>query len=278
MSFLMDTHVHTMLSSACGHATASEIARAYKDAGFDAITITDHFHLGNTCVDKTLPWEVWVHDYCNAYRSVREKGQEIGLQVFFGWETTYDHGEDFLVYGLDEDWLLKHPEIVTWDQAEQYHHVKAEGGYVFQAHPFRERNYMNEVKIHPHHSDAWEIANSGNRSYMDILAKRMAEEFGLPGTAGSDTHHTYGEKARTFFGVEFDTPVTSISDYAKRIVSGSGYRLHVPEDRFSGQPENPWFEVYEFDENNVPILRTGLYYEGAPLAPNPKIKKTEAKK
>ena len=37
-------------------------------------------------------------------------GDEIGLQVFFGWEETFD-GQDFLIYGLDKEWMLKHPEM-----------------------------------------------------------------------------------------------------------------------------------------------------------------------
>lgn len=128
--FKYETHLHSSASSACGKSTPEEEVHYYKEKGYTGIFITDHFWHGNTCIDKSLPWEEWVSQYCDAYRRAKAEGDLIGLQVFFGWETTYG-GADFLVYGLDEEWLRTHPEIIEVDEKGQYELVKKSGGYVF---------------------------------------------------------------------------------------------------------------------------------------------------
>ena len=65
--FLYETHVHTAESSACAHDTGAKMARAYKDAGYAGMIITDHFFYGNTAVDRSLPWSEWVERFCLGY-------------------------------------------------------------------------------------------------------------------------------------------------------------------------------------------------------------------
>ena len=70
---------------------------------------------------------VFKHNICRGYEQAKEVGDEIGLQVFFGWEETFD-GQDFLIYGLDKEWMLKHPEMEHWTIKEQFEAVdKARG-------------------------------------------------------------------------------------------------------------------------------------------------------
>ena len=74
----------TSEGSACGRACASYIVRAYKNAGYTGIIITDHFFYGNTAVDRKLPWNEWVESFCKGYENAYEEGKKAGLQVFFG--------------------------------------------------------------------------------------------------------------------------------------------------------------------------------------------------
>ena len=134
--FAYETHLHTSEGSACGRSTGAEMARACKAAGYTGIFVTEHFFYGNTAIDRSLPWTDWVEGYCKGYEHAKEEGDRIGLQVFFGWESTYD-GTDFLIYGLDKAWLLAHPQIRDCSIEEQYRLVKADGGIVIHAHPFR---------------------------------------------------------------------------------------------------------------------------------------------
>ena len=108
--YLYETHLHTSEGSACASNTGAEMVRAYKKAGYTGLIVTDHFFYGNTAIDRKLPWEEWVTAFCKGYENAKEEGDRIGLQVFFGWESGYE-GTEFLIYGLDKEWLLQHPEI-----------------------------------------------------------------------------------------------------------------------------------------------------------------------
>ena len=42
--FLLDMHMHTKETSSCGEVPAAEVGRLYKEAGYQGIMITDHYH------------------------------------------------------------------------------------------------------------------------------------------------------------------------------------------------------------------------------------------
>ena len=42
--YKIETHLHTTHTSKCGHLTAPVLAKAYKEAGYDAIAVTDHYN------------------------------------------------------------------------------------------------------------------------------------------------------------------------------------------------------------------------------------------
>lgn len=218
-----ETHLHTSEASACGRASGAEHVRYYKEAGYEGIIVTDHFFNGNCGIDRSLPWEQWVDSFCKGYENAREEGERIGLSVFFGWEANF-RGTEFLIYGLDKEWLKTHPEILQWSVEEQYRRIHADGGFVVHAHPFRMRSYINEIRLLPEYVDAVEVLNIGNRNdEFDRRAAEYAKKHSLPVTAGSDAHG-YED---THSGVAFDHKLKDIRDYIDSIKSG-GYELIKP--------------------------------------------------
>ncbi len=221
--FKYETHLHTSESSACGKNTGVEMARVYKEAGYDAIIVTDHFYRGNTRPNKNQTWEAWVNEFCKGYENAKAEGDKIGLKVFFGWEETYD-GLDFLVYGLDKEWLLAHPEIKSVTIEEQYKIVKENGGMVIQAHPFREEYYIRNPRVYEDgaYCDGIEVLNAshfskyGNNGItMNEKALKFAQEHDLLMTGGSDIHSTdlfYG-------GMAFDKELNSIEDFIAAVLN-----------------------------------------------------------
>lgn len=244
MSYKYETHLHTSDSSACGRSRGADYLEGYKALGYDGIFVTDHFYLGNTCVPRELPWTEWVERYCQSYYNTKEAAAGTGIKVFFGWETSYGTGEDFLIYGLDPDWLKRHPEITEITQEEQYELVHSEGGLVVQAHPFRERGYMREIVLHPNHCDAWEIANTGNTPEQDRAAYDYAVSHDMVMTCGSDIHSTDWIKEDLVFAMETDEEIFSEADYVRIILSGKGFRTIFPEDRLKCEPIKPSLPVY----------------------------------
>ena len=230
MSFLYETHMHTCLGSKCGTSTGKEHARYYKAIGFTGIIMTDHFFGGNTAVDRELPWEKRIDLFWRGYEDAREEGERIGLDVFFGLEQNFA-GDEYLVYGLDKEYMKAHPEMECWTRRQQLEEVHKAGGCVIQAHPFRIRDYMDRIRVGLPFCDGIEAANAGNKPVDDARAIRMGRELGLVMTAGSDNHWSRPEA--TIYGVALEKRLTSIGDYVKIITNRSEpIGLHVPDERF----------------------------------------------
>lgn len=219
--FLYETHMHTREASLCSGASGREMARVYAAAGYTGIIITNHFFYGNTCVDRSLPWSDWVEGYCKGYENAKEEGDRLGLQVFFGWESGYG-GPEFLVYGLDKQWLLDHPEIKDATVEEQLQLVHADGGIISQAHPFREASYIQGIKLYPEYVDAVEILNASHKNpSFNEKARAYAQEYNLPVTAGSDQHHTNMIGG----GMVFPRKLTDIHDFANAVMNREAIAL-----------------------------------------------------
>lgn len=233
--YLYETHLHTKEVSACSRSTAEELVHAYKNAGYTGIMVTDHFYRGNCAIDRTLPWEDWVEAYCKGYENAKKAGECVGLTVFFGWEESY-HGTDFLIYGLDKEWLKKHPEIKEVTIEEQYELVHREGGMVIQAHPYREANYIPEIRLYPESVDGVEIWNASHygkapgedgRSVYDVKAEGYADRYQLPCTGGSDIHSTDLLSG----GMAFQRKLTDVNDYIKAVLNREGHPIDYFEIR-----------------------------------------------
>jgi hypothetical protein len=231
MKYLYETHLHTRQASACAFSEGHEYISEYKRLGYTSIIVTDHFFNGNTTIQRNLPWLEWVKCFCRGYEDARAEGERQGLDVFFGWEETFD-GDDYLVYGLDKEWLLAHPESARWTRKEQYETVKKYGGCVVQAHPFRQHYYIHRIHLVPELADAVEVGNAGNseQSY-DALAMRYAERLGLPVTAGSDAHDVDDVDDDKVFGVYLDRKLERIQDYVDVIRTNSIVGLYMSPGR-----------------------------------------------
>jgi hypothetical protein len=232
MSYLYETHLHTAHSSACAISKGSEYICLYEEMGFSGIIVTDHFYNGNTAIPRNLPWKEWVKEFCRGYEDARNEGERRGFDVFFGWEETFDGCDDYLIYGLDREWLMEHPEARTWTRGEQYRAVKAAGGCVVQAHPFRQHGYIRKVILSTGCVDAVEVANLGNdeQSY-DGLAMRYAQKLNLPATAGSDMHDARQICSGWVYGVFVKNKLKTIDDYVNVICNNDISGICINEGR-----------------------------------------------
>lgn len=238
--YAYETHLHTSEGSACSPCPGKDMARACYEAGYTGIIVTNHFIYGNTSVDRSLPWKEWVEQYAKGYENAAEEGERLGLQVFFGWEAAYN-GTEFLVNGLTKQWLLDHPEIKDATVEEQYRLVKASGGMVVHCHPYREEDYIPEIRLFPEFVDAVEGVNathacsksrSHNQPEFDVRAREYAAKHHFPMTSGSDIHVTdllYG-------GVAFSRKLTDAADYCKAIMGGENCVLLSGNETISGAP------------------------------------------
>jgi len=220
VAYLYETHLHTAGVSKCAVSRGSEYIAGYKEKGYTGIIVTDHFYNGNCALPRNLPWDEWVNRFCRGYEEAKKEGDRQGLDVFFGWEETFDGCDDYLVYGLGKDWLLKHPQARNWTRGEQYYAVKEAGGCVVQAHPFRQRYYIPRVILSAGCVDAVEAANGGHEDVSnDALACRYAKKLGKPMTAGTDMHDVSEVARSELFGVYVNKKLNTIADYVKIILN-----------------------------------------------------------
>lgn len=215
--YIYETHLHTKPVSKCAQATVRESVEYYKEAGYAGIFITNHFIDGNIDVDPHLPYEERINFYFSDYEEALQIGQGIGLPVFCGVEMSYE-GTDFLVYGLDKEWFLAHPEIEKMKKSEELKMLMEAGALVIQAHPFRQAGYIDHIRLFPHCVHGVEIYNACRSDFDNQMAELYADRYGLLHFAGTDNH--WAGNHETYGGMQSETPIQDEKDFVQRVLNG----------------------------------------------------------
>ncbi|MBQ8309558.1 MAG: histidinol phosphatase [Clostridia bacterium] len=212
-----ETHLHTSPVSKCARKTVRENVEFYKSAGYAGIFITNHFIDGNIDIDRSLPYEERINFYFSDYEEGARIGRELDFPVFCGIEMSY-RGTDFLVYGLDKEWFLTHPEIEQMKKTEELALMVSEGALTVQAHPFREAAYIDHIRLFPRCVHGVEVYNANRTDFENAMAEQYAQNYGLLPFAGSDNH--VGGDQKRFGGMEAETPIVDEADFVRRVKNG----------------------------------------------------------
>ena len=219
MPFLYETHLHTAPVSRCARYDVRTNLQFYKTLGYEGVFITNHFI--ETLSDKRwLPtYEENINYFCTDYEEGLQIGEEIGIKVLFGWETSYQ-GTDFLIYGLDKTWLLAHPEIMEMKKRAQLEFFMEHGALVIQAHPFREAKYIDHIRLFPRSVNGVEVINGCRTDFENKMAAQYAKNYDLLTFAGTDNHRALDQPKLA--GMRFETLILNEADFAERIKIGEG--------------------------------------------------------
>ena len=215
--FKYETHCHTSPVSACGRVSVEEMLDFYKSEGYDGVFITNHFLDGNIGIDWHKSVEEKLKFYFSDYEKGVEYGKKIGIKVFLGIEMSYG-GTDFLVFGLDKDWWFDHMEVLEERKSRQLPYLMEAGALVVQAHPFREANYIDHIRLFPRGVEGVEVMNADRTDFENKMANIYAEEYGFVKTAGSDNH--WGRDAKRLAGLECEESVESVEDFIRFVREG----------------------------------------------------------
>ena len=240
MGFLYETHLHTCEASACGKVHGEDYIPYMMEKGYAGIIVTDHFFNGNTCVPENLPWKERVEIYCSGYERALKAAEGKDFNVMFGVEFNF-WKDEYLLYGIDKKWLLDNECIMDMTRHELLEAVHKAGGIMIQAHPYRERDYLEDIKLAPTACDGVEVDNAANSANMNALGYEYCTKLGLPMTAGSDIHY-FNDK--NMGGMLFEKKIESVKDYAAAVKAGLGTPVSLT-------PEGKIIPVSEIPEQTV---------------------------
>ena len=221
--FRYELHLHTMETSRCGKVRAADQVRTYHSLGYQGLCVTDHLHREYiSLMDCHDNWKACIDRYLYGWRLARAEGEKLGMDVIFGVELRFpENDSDYLIYGIDEDWLYKNPFITELDHQSFFDRYKDEV-LIIHAHPYRNCDTVYYDCVH-----GLEVVNCNPRhDSRNHLALQLAKENPhLFRTAGSDAHQK-GDEGRA--ALLSDERIRDSYELKDAITSGA-YSLWCPE-------------------------------------------------
>ena len=220
---LIDLHAHSSGISRCCRIPAEEVIERTLAAGLDGIVLCNHY-MKSYVTDGDV--NGFARRYTEEFRRAKAYGDSVACKVFFGVEVTMDKHNDahILLYGIDEDFVLKNPCLFDLTQEELYALVKSVGGAVVQAHPYRQGKDLLDVRL----LDGVEVnCHPGQRdSYVGDMIK-IAKENSLILTCGGDYHADVPYRPRC--GAYLPDSLKDGVEIGKHLISTPSLKLHIHE-------------------------------------------------
>jgi len=216
LGFLYETHMHTSEVSGCASSPAAHQIVAYKNKGYTGVIITDHFINGYNNCPRNLSWDTKMRYFVLGYKEAKKAGKKYGVDVFLGWEFTVK-GADFLTYGLDLEFLFDNPHCDKLGIEAYSKLVRRSGGYLAQAHPYRDEYYIeHNYPVAPHLIDGIEVYNAMDKSLSNAKALAYAKNHNIPMQAGTDSHSI---RNTHYSGILLEKKADCIQDIIRAIMT-----------------------------------------------------------
>ena len=218
-----EIHLHTKETSRCSWVSAELSVPMFKDYGYECLVVTDHYNADyfTEYYNGELSYEDALNKWLLGYETAKRIGDDIGITVLLGAEIRFDGCNDYLVYGLSKELLLKYPCL--WELGVEKFSDFAREHHLFfaQAHPFRDKM----TRCNPLLLDGCEVFNA--HPYHDsrnIYAGIFASDNNLIPICGSDYHYKEGLCG---CGINFYGEVKTVFDIRDKLFSRE-YDLVIP--------------------------------------------------
>lgn len=183
--YKIELHAHSLPASECSDVSPEELVRNYKEAGFDAMVLTNHF-IERYYVGMTR--EEAVVSHLQDYERALAEGEKLNIKVLLGTEARFtENANDYLIYGVDAEILGKVYDYFGKGVEAFRNEVKLGKSVFIQAHPYRKGcepadpallDGVEVFNMHPNHNN--------RTSLVELMAQKNPH---LIKTAGSDYHH-----------------------------------------------------------------------------------------
>lgn len=184
----IETHLHTTYVSHCGWLGAQALIRGYREAGYSALVVTDHYNrecFAYAGIDLDSPGSK-TRAFLEGYYRLKTEAEQFGMRVYKGAELRFDENDnDYLLYGFHDELIADPDAVMKMGVAEFSKRCREDGALLVQAHPFR----SHCIPAVPSYLDGVEILNKSPRhDSHNEKAKEYAEKYHLLMLAGSDCH------------------------------------------------------------------------------------------
>lgn len=201
-----ELHIHTSEVSSCADADAATSVRRCVALGYAGMVVTDHisFDRAERKGIAHLPWKEQCAFWFRGYHAAKAAAPA-GFVVLPGGEFSFPGCvNDYLVYGMEEDFLLRHKALKQCSFLQFCEIVQEAGLLLAQAHPFR---FGTEV-LHPDFLEAIEVYNgNSHHESNNAIAEAWARRWSLLPLSGSDWHGGDTGVGRLPGGVAFHSAV-----------------------------------------------------------------------
>ena len=141
-------------------------------------------------------------------------------QMLDGIELRFQHNaNDYLVYGITPDFLVRYPRLYKMDEVSFYQLAKENGLLVMQAHPFRDHNRIADLNC----LDGIEVFNGQPAHHNhNEQALEFSQIHSLIGISGSDCHD---ELSACTGGIIEPYPIETDKDLLAQLRAGAFRRI-----------------------------------------------------
>lgn len=219
MSYKTDLHCHNAEVSDCANAYSDLVAEKYIRQGYTTVVLTNHLSEKTFIKHPELnTWDKKITFFMSGVEALR-KASCGKFNVLFAAEVRMrENRNDYLVYGITEEFLRRTPNILDISIKELSALCRENGFLLIQAHPFRDD--MKIVK--PTLLDGMEVYNAqSSRAPRNDIAFQWASRYNLIMTSGSDHHDPDDVLAA---GIRTPFPITSM-DMLIRVLKSRSYEL-----------------------------------------------------
>ena len=224
----LETHCHIKGFSPCGDGDIEKTISKYKESGYGAIMVTNHFskkyyedyYQGQTDKEK-------IDYFFKIYDEFSMLCKNNGIKTFFGLEVRcVPTNTEYMLLGFDRVFLYDNPHLFNLSQEELFLLAEKNGIFMYQTHPFRSGvkagnpRFMHGAESfngHYHH-------DNGND-----LAQKFCTENNLVGMSGTDYHHD-------------SQPITAGAFIPENIDDEKALAKYFFENKFTNITD---FELYE---------------------------------
>ena len=116
--FKTELHCHSKDVSGCARVDVETITKRFTEGGYSTVVLTNH--LGDFSYDHlhATSWDSLVDAFVGGYNKLKEFASG-KLNIILGMELRFkQNGNDYLVFGPDEEFLREHPflyEMKVWE-------------------------------------------------------------------------------------------------------------------------------------------------------------------